>query len=708
MGIIKITPRNTALQSGHSAGAGSVHIPNLPTNANSGEIEKWRSTAGLGRNVVDLGDKLMKTAAILQEIKTETQLDEFETDFLKRLHEINMNPESGFLTKRIATIADADALAKDAPKTYQDLFNEMTKSHELTGVRKTWAMNRVNRIIESANLRLADRVSSACRQLNISKAAENVEARHVIWNDGMDDPHATEELLDAVRKSLYAQGFDDNTVELKFGEKVENLAEEYATRRFSELPSEAAVDEELKKFDENPSGILAGNKTLADQFSTQRPFSQDATDRLKGRLEHRRREIQMRDRRIVDQAANVGIIAVAEIRDKNGNYPPGRLATVESSIDALEKIKSTLPGDCEAAARAATHISELNSKADMIAQQEIIDEYLLELKTNPKAKIYSPETKNEKGEISPAQNAYIGSGRKERLAPMVQQMVDQQRQGGSDAQARKANFANWKLKMLGGAKNPGEYHNEIFKAAEKGELTLDEYVKLKNEFDSSWAQGFSSGTKSPKQITAEAMLGVLKEFFPSDDLESSFIWNDKTSALELKKDAEYPGLEFMTRADPSSGFEAAMWGLSANPFSSARYRGYPVEPRKMAPSEVEKIINVATALSFYDGQQIDFDPITGGDEDFFTGKKINTGKDAPRFNATNYFKRYLGRLKDESKAKEAAEYVMQLVEAERNISGSFTDLEDKRRTAIEKGAKGAENIVTIRNRKTGEGVTTKK
>ena len=167
----------------------------------------------------------------------------------------------------------------------------------------------------------------------------------------------------------------------------------------------------------------------------------------------------------------------------------------------------------------------------------------------------------------------------------------------------------------------------------------------------------------------------------------------------MKKDAKYSGLEY--EIHDRSGFWRGLGDLLEVPPTSTTH--------KMGPDMVEKIVNVATALSFYDGQQIDFDPITGKDVDFFTGEKIKTGKDAPKFSATNYFKQYLGRLKDEYKAIEAAEYVMQLVEAERNISGSFTDLEDTRRTAIGNAAKDAEKkSVTIRNRKTGEGVTTKK
>lgn len=364
MGVIKITPRSSSLQSGHSVGAGSVHIPHMPTNIDTGEIQKWKGVGNFGQGVADFGEKMLKAIGVFAEIKNETQLDEFETDFLSRLHAANMNPDTGFMTRRLGTTADVETLAKEGPQAYKDIFDEVAEAHGMTGVRRNWAMHRVGRTIESANYRLASRVSSAYQQLNLSQAAANVEARHTVWNDGMDDQAATEELLDAGRKLLYAQGLDDNTVELKFGEQVENLAEEYATRRFSELPDEAAVDAELKKLEADPAGILSGNKVLADQFSTQHPFSQNVADRLKGRLERRRREIQARDMRTVSEAANVGIAAVARIRDKDGNYQPGRLATVEQSIETLQRIGSTLPQGSRAATEAAAEASRINGEAD--------------------------------------------------------------------------------------------------------------------------------------------------------------------------------------------------------------------------------------------------------------------------------------------------------------------------------------------------------
>lgn len=652
MGVIKITPRSSSLQSAHSVGAGSVHIPHMPTNIDTGEIQKWKGVGNFGQGVADFGEKMLKAVGVFAEIKNETQLDEFETDFLSRLHAANMNPDTGFMTRRLGTTADVETLAKEGPQTYKEIFDEVAEAHGMTGVRRNWAMNRVGRTIESANYRLASRVSSAYQQLNLSQAAANVEARHTVWNDGMDDQAATEELLDAGRKLLYAQGYDDSAVELKFGEQVENLAEEYATRRFSELPDEAAVDVELKKLEANPAGVLSGNKALADQFSTQHPFSQNVADRLKGRLERRRREIQVRDQQIVDQAANVGIAAVAQIRDKDGNYPTERLAMVEASIGSLQRIQANLPKESNAAMRAATHISELDSKADMIAQQEMIDEYLNELKTNPKAKIYAPETINEKGEVSPARNAYIGSGRKERLAPMVQQHFDVQRMKERHPQE----VAALRSQMLAATASPGSFVGKCDQSLMDGRISLLERNELVEDFMKDW-------TTNGKPQLAHDILFSIQAAFPDSPISASFEWSAKESAMVPVKKPELENVEYRRMPygdEKSSSFFNAFMPLQSY-VADHTTRG-----ESLSIKQIADLVRVAGNLGVYDGKVIDYDPILGGSKDGkdFFGDEIK--KDHP-FSARAYFNKYLSRLKDVKKAEKAGDFIERWINAEANM-----------------------------------------
>ena len=699
MGVITIRQSTAQLGNLGATPVRQVHTPNYHINRRTGESDAIASQQHIARGMQDFGKAVLNVALALKRDQTNIALNEAEAEYEKAVRDRMMDPKSGFLAMNLDNSGAIESFAKDSSKMLDDMRDEIAKKHELSGGTREAFNNRTQGVYSGWSRQIAGRTLQAHDVLKRNAAANLTEQKYQDWLLNPVDIDSTKELVDSFRAQCYTNGDDDQAAAMNVDKYCRGLAFDYATHTFKSIQDEKGVEAAIEQLEKNPNGILATNAALAEHFGKRLPFDEKGLRALRGSLETRRREIHARDERRVDEAANVGIIAVAAIRDKDGKYPQDRLPTIEHAITHLQDLTVALPKGSRAAALAATQASDLNAKADMIAQQEMIDEYLNELKTNPKAKIYTPETKNEKGEVSPARNAYIGSGRKERLAPMVQQMVDQQRQSGSDAQARKANFANWKLKMLNGAKNPGEYHNEIFKAAEKGELTLDEYMKLKSEFDSSWAQGFVPGQKSPKQLAAEGMLGVVQEFFPNEELAASYEWDSKIGGLKMKKDAKYSGLEY--EIHDRSGFWRGLGDLLEVPPTSTTH--------KMGPDMVEKIVNVATALSFYDGQQIDFDPITGKDVDFFTGEKIKTGKDAPKFSATNYFKQYLGRLKDEYKAIEAAEYVMQLVEAERNISGSFTDLEDTRRTAIGNAAKDAEKkSVTIRNRKTGEGVTTKK
>lgn len=699
MGVFSITPRSKQLGNIQGGSVRRVNIPNY--HIGSGSAEMWRAAGRLGRDIMSAGKDMAYIAGDMRREQRMIQDAETETAFVDAMRSKMEDPANGLLG-RVRTAGNSEALqgcVTEGQDYFRTAAEELLKDKGYSGDRKQKMLMRLKEAASPFQRAMAHGVLAKTQELKVSAADRNFNTLLETWKSNMTDEDATRAAIDSYRASQRARGLSDDTVEINTDKILRGMASDFALLQFGTLPTEKAVDDQIEVLKTHSKSLLGGNGVLASHFSSREPFDENTIRSLRGRLEERRREIHVRDEKLVSDSANLGIVAVAAIRDENGNYPKDRLPTIERSIADLQNLTARLPKGSRAAALAATQASDLNAKADMIAQQEMIDEYLNELKTNPKAKIYAPETKNEKGEVSPARNAYIGSGRKERLAPMVQQMVDQQRQSGSDAQARKANFANWKLKMLNGAKNPGEYHNEIFKAAEKGELTLDEYMKLKSEFDSSWAQGFVPGQKSPKQLAAEGMLGVVQEFFPNEELAASYEWDSKIGGLKMKKDAKYSGLEY--EIHDRSGFWRGLGDLLEVPPTSTTH--------KMGPDMVEKIVNVATALSFYDGQQIDFDPITGKDVDFFTGEKIKTGKDAPKFSATNYFKQYLGRLKDEYKAIEAAEYVMQLVEAERNISGSFTDLEDTRRTAIGNAAKDAEKkSVTIRNRKTGEGVTTKK
>ena len=367
MGILKITPRRESLQSGQSVGAGQINIPNhhiARLSVGPDESVKYHGMSDLGRGVADLGGKMLDLAVKLQEERNEMELNEFESDFLNSLRGVTMDPEKGLFTRNLTNSQDIDALANDGPKAVKDVFDEVAERHGFTGNKRTWAEHRVRGAVLSTQGRIVERVAGAHRQLKITTATNLTQAQLGHWRDNPDDRNATLDLIDSYRAQQYASGYDDQAVDLKVGQFVGDIAAEYATQSFKALPDEKAVDDMLGKLEKDPSAILAGNQVLAGQFSTKTPFDPKTTDQLKDALEARRREIQARDMRTVSEAANVGIAAVAQIRDKDGNYQPGRLAAVEQSIESLQRIGATLPQGSRAATEAAAEASRINGEAD--------------------------------------------------------------------------------------------------------------------------------------------------------------------------------------------------------------------------------------------------------------------------------------------------------------------------------------------------------
>ena len=284
-----------------------------------------------------------------------------------------------------------------------------------------------------------------------------------------------------------------------------------------------------------------------------------------------------------------------------------------------------------------------------------------------------------------AQYAYPKDSRKGKLCEQVQALVDSQRQA-STAASHKSNVAYYELRMLNGAINPSQYHEDIFAAAKRGDLTLDEYVKLKSKFDASWAKGFTVGEKSPKQTIAEGMLGVINEFFPDETLAKSFSYSEKSGQMERTKDATYKGLDYEVR--DKGGFWRSLGDLYEWPSTSTTHT--------LSDDQVQKLVNVATDLSFFDGEVLKWDPITGQtDKDFF-GNKID-GKTP--FNAANYFRQYVQRLKDETKTEDAAAYVARLVEAESNMRNSAADRDERNTTELRQSQNGRPHVKPVRSSK---------
>ena len=180
--------------------------------------------------------------------------------------------------------------------------------------------------------------------------------------------------------------------------------------------------------------------------------------------------------------------------------------------------------------------------------------------------------------------------------------------------------------MIPGAGNPGEFREKLFDAAARNEIKLDDYLKINQEFSATWSSPVEPGMKSPKQLAALDMLEIFKAEFPDENIDAAFQWNDKDRAFKLDEEAGYEGFEYRP---------------SGNLFFDA----------DVAAPQVLEMLNFATDIARYDGMQLGFDPITKSTETDAFGEKLVP--DA-RFNARDYFRKYLRHMKDRKEAAESA------------------------------------------------------
>ena len=652
MGVITIRQSTAQLGNLGATPVRQVHTPNYHLNRRTGEADAIASQQRIARGMQNFGKAVLDVAMALKRDQTNIALNEAEAEYEKAVRDRMMDPKSGFLAMNLDNSGAIESFAKDSSKMLNDMRDEIAKKHELSGGTREAFNNRTQGVYSGWSRQIAGRTLKAHDVLKRNAAANLTEQKYQDWLLNPVDIDSTKELVDSFRAQCYTNGYDDQAAAMNVDKYCRGLAFDYATHTFKSIQDEKGVEAAIEQLEKNPNGILATNAALAEHFGKRIPFDKKGLRALRGSLETRRREIHARDERRVDEAANVGIIAVAAIRDKDGNYPKDRLPTIEHAITHLQDLTVALPKGSRAAALAATQASDLNAKADMIAQQEMIDEYLNELKTNPKAKIYAPEAKNEKGEVSPARNAYIGSGRKERLAPMVQQHFDVQRMKERHPQE----VAALRSQMLAATASPGSFVGKCDQSLMDGRISLLERNELVEDFMKDW-------TTNGKPQLARDILFSIQTAFPDAPISASFEWSAKESAMvPVKK----PELEKLTYKRKKQGDElSSSFKRFFNPYGAW---GYDLLPEKdsLSIEQLADLIRVAGNLGAYDGKVIDYDPILGGSKDGkdFFGDEIK--KDQP-FSARAYFNKYLSRLKDVKKAEKAGDFIERWINAEANM-----------------------------------------
>lgn len=630
----------------------------------------------LGGAIERVGEMGMRFAMIAKEEKEKIALAEAGADYQQRLRDGFMNAETGLMTRTGDAIENLD---RDTDEFMKTTLDQVCEDRNLSGRMKELFKAHVNPVTQSWQGHMANHILSETTKLKCGAATANREATYETWQQSQFDPQLTAKLISDYEHERSEYGDAEEVRNANVRKFSQGLAADMVLGSIRSCLTEADFDERINRLKTDPDSFYRDNEALYAELGA----GALSPKTVEGLIEQAK---QKKDKSVLEQTRQLGAEVDALISKGGEAEAKGLVEQMDEQIAALKSKGEVLPDGSKVRLAAFQAAAKLEKSADSLAGQQMLTDYLDRLKDDPDYRLYIAEERGADGKVTKeAQYAYPKDSRKGKLCEQVQALVDSQRQA-STAASHKSNVAYYELRMLNGAINPSQYHEDIFAAAKRGDLTLDEYVKLKSKFDASWAKGFTVGEKSPKQTIAEGMLGVINEFFPDETLAKSFSYSEKSGQMERTKDATYKGLDYEVR--DKGGFWRSLGDLYEWPSTSTTHT--------LSDDQVQKLVNVATDLSFFDGEVLKWDPITGQtDKDFF-GNKID-GKTP--FNAANYFRQYVQRLKDETKTEDAAAYVARLVEAESNMRNSAADRDERNTTELRQSQNGRPHVKPVRSSK---------
>ena len=666
MSTLRITPRAATLATGHSVGAGQVSVPHhhiAHLSAGADETVKWRGVSDAGRGISDFGNAMLKISAVLAEERNEMQLDEFEADFNARVTAAELDKDKGFLTRHLANTGDLEKLATEGPKQVKDIFDEVAEAHGMTGVKRSWAENRVRGRVSSVEHRIANRVATTHQALKVQAATRTTASLQDAWRIDRDDEKATLGLIDAFRAQQYAAGAGDDAAELAVGQFVNALAVEYAADKYGKLATAEEVDAAEKQLEENPAAILSGNDMLAKAFEGDKPgktFDPAAAKRLKGVLSARRHEIEAAAREREAAARKVETEAIGAISLKSNHARArGGLVGLEKAIGEMAKEAANAPEGSRIQTAALVELKRLDAAADAEAMRLTWDGIF--------------EHAGDKEEWKPPK----GSRRMEKHYRRLKESFDRQAAAykaegilAVDAavqEERKATYATLRAAMLDAAAvDPGGFSARLAEAAEKGHVTLDQYRKLRDEFRDVW-------TKEGMPQKGAALVQILKnEFYAGRDydLNDRLAVNPKTGRFEYVKNPDtkkpFEGEDVEFKAQVFVPYSPNDWyGWRDFLFPGDRAAHYETETRTITSDEQLKMLDWAMELAQHDGEWITTDPQTGA--------KL----DKPRkLDAAAEFQDACSRLRTSKRAQESQDLVLERANAMLNLRAGFAQADD--------------------------------
>lgn len=320
----------------------------------------------------------------------------------------------------------------------------------------------------------------------------------------------------------------------------------------------------------------------------------------------------------VDAAVNEANVAISAIRDAEGNYPAGRVETIERSIATLQRVGAAQKKDSKLAASTAAAVSQLDRHADTIRFGEMID--------NPdKAQLIRPD-------LATAKNPFKKGSRDARCWEMARKAMTKRTASGSERKsfidAMKTNGRKY------ATTSPAKFYEDLNDAVAAGIITKGDKDGLVDDFESKFAKGFpGAGDEAPVlQQRFAAIASIFKDEF-GNDIEAEvardkdgFVRFDRTGAFAYDKKAT--PTELTIKEEYVVPARMAGTGMPGEAVYAPEMRS--TVTHTLTPEEKLELSNAALRLARFDGMELGFDPVTGIEMEDGKTHKVNLVADLKR------------------------------------------------------------------------------
>lgn len=714
MGVIQISSPSARLAVQASTPVRQVRMPNHAI-ANLNGIAERRNAGlqSLAKGVQDLGKAALDITLRLEADRRRAEDAEIESAFERHLRDSFMGIETkdtsgnplgalaqesgaakGILTRmRESTrMADLQEAVEQGGELISDkAFKQFLDDHNYSRKNRDDMLHRMQRLALPWENHLQMGYLDKSKKISIEQADTLFQEKLRTWKGsigrGLDNDvmaMMTQDVLDSFAASQEARGASLPKVLEDVAAIESSMAKDYASVLIGKFNTETEIDAALTDIDEDPWKIFSANPGLMGNFGRKDIFDAETKTHLKTELERRRQVVKSRKRADVAYLAAPGFESANTIWDPNDptKKNPNRLIGVERAIDHLNsslKGVDTFGNEIYAQGSAERayleeNLQKLNQMADSIASEELLERMLAEAKMDPK----NPPRIWTDGELAPD---ILPGSREAHLAEKVQKFYDAN-YAPSTAETRAEHTANlnaYKLLALEYAAkgDMAGYKELITDAALKGDFSLNEWKALNSEFDDAWTKS-EGGNASQKEIFARQALAVVQSTFGGDLTEAYQV--DKKGEIKFNAKSGYEGAEYERHArDGFRGFlNSASYVLQAG-----SGRANFTRTKTLSPENVRELADTVSLLAKFNGQKINFDPITLSREKcVFDGWGESSLDPEKPFDAVDYFKRFCDYIKKAEYVDENEDYVAMLVKARENLESAQAYADDANRLEI--------------------------